>query len=143
MLISLPSRSTSWWRFKPFEPIFPACMPFFSSLLMLSATTPHTASVLADSAAQKASVLVDVSKVADELAENLSVDPARIPPGVDMPIEAAAEVCAATPDMLAYAEAGGQQIGCEATTVSDELMRALREQLDLRQDSTGGGQRLN
>ena len=60
-----------------------------------------------------------------------------------MSIEAAAEVCAATPDMLAHAEAGGQQIGCEATTVSDELMRALQDQLDLRQDSTGSGKGLN
>ncbi len=56
-----------------------------------------------------------------------------------MPIEAAAEVCAATPEMLAYAGAGGEQIGCEATTVTDELIRALREQLDLRQNSTGCG----
>ena len=99
--------------------------------------------MLSASVAEEASVLVDVANIADELAEKLSIDPARIPPGVDMPIEAAAKVCAATPDMLAYAEAGGQQISCEATTVSDELIRALQEQLDLRQDSTGSGKPLN
>ena len=111
--------------------------------LMLSATALHVPSGLAASVADKASILVDVSNVADELAQNLSVEPARIPPGVEMPIEAAAEVCAATPDMLASAEAGGQQIGCEAATVSDELIRALQEQLDLRQDSTGSDQGFN
>ena len=75
---------------------------------------------------------MDVSNVAEQLAEHLSVEPERIPPGVEMPIEAAAEVCAATPDMLAYAGSGGQQIGCEATKISDDLIRALKEQLDLR-----------
>ena len=110
---------------------------------MFSATTLHAASQEPASAAERASVLVDVSNVAEELARKLSVELSRIPPGVDMRIEAAAKVCAATPDMLAYAEAGGQQIGCEATMVSDELIRALGEQLDLRQDSTVGGEGLN
>jgi hypothetical protein len=111
--------------------------------LALSATLLQVAPGLAASVAEEPSVLVDVSNVAEQLAEHLSVEPERIPPGVEMPIEAAAEVCAATPDMLAYAGSGGQQIGCEASKISDDLIQALKEQLDLRKDSTGSGQGLN
>ena len=112
-----------------------------AACLIMSATTLHAAST--HEVGERASVLVDVSRVVDELVRELSIELSRIPPGVDMQIDAAAKVCAASPDMLAYAEAGGQQIGCEATTVSDELIRALREQIDLRQNSSGSAEGLD
>lgn len=85
----------------------------------------------------KPSVLVDVSNVAGKLADALSIDVGKVPPGVDVPVETAAEVCDETADMLAYAAQGGQEVGCEAKRISDDLTRALKEQIEIRKDSGG------
>ena len=69
-------------------------------------------------------VSVNVSDVANELAENLSVDVSDIPVTVQVPVGIAANVCDVTANVLA---SGGEDAPaeCDATTTSNALNKRV------------------
>lgn len=81
-------------------------------------------------AAEEVMVRVDISAIADELAEAAETDSDALPRSVELPIETAAEACDMPMDQLEVFRAADQDLECNAASLSPELMAAVQEQLE-------------
>lgn len=72
-------------------------------------------------------VTVNVSNVANNIAQGISVDAAKVPTTVQVPVDVAANVCGVSAAVLAPPPGGTAQ--CTATKTSPALNDAARSQL--------------
>lgn len=72
-------------------------------------------------------VTVNVSNVANNLAQNLHVDVSNIPVTVQVPVGIAAAVCGVDANVLAQQAAGARN--CPATTTNDALNRIVQRSI--------------
>lgn len=73
-------------------------------------------------------VNVNVSNVANNLAQDLDVNVSQIPVTVQVPVGVAANVCGVAANVLATDNTSGAP-SCDATTTSQALTRAVSDQL--------------
>lgn len=99
-------------------------IPAALAALMIGAAIPAAAQVATDGAL----VVVNVQNVANNLAQNLSVEVSRIPVTVQVPVDVAANVCGVEVGVLTTQAQGGSAT-CDATTASDELTNIVKQQL--------------
>ncbi len=102
-------------------------------IMMAAALALGTASVAAPATAQLVGgglVVVNVSDVANNLAQNLSVDVNRIPVTVQVPVGIAANVCPnVDANVLARQRKSGGAIECTANNVSQGLSQIVGRNL--------------
>ena len=72
-------------------------------------------------------VTVNVSNVANDIAQGISVQPAQVPVTVQVPVDVAATVCGVAASVLAPPPTGTAQ--CTATRTSPALNDAARNQM--------------
>ena len=72
-------------------------------------------------------VAVDISAIRPEVGTKLSVNPARLPTLVDVPIDVAASACGLSPTEAS--NAAGSATACRATESSPELESAIRQEM--------------
>jgi hypothetical protein len=73
-------------------------------------------------------VVVNVSNVANNIAEDLDVNVSNIPVTVQVPVSVAAAVCGLDVNVLARQRQEGQR-QCDATSTSDALNKFVQRQL--------------
>jgi len=73
-------------------------------------------------------VTVNISNVANNLAQNLKVDVSQIPVTVQVPVGVAANVCGVDANVLAQQKQGGTA-QCEASNTSNALEQVVQKQL--------------
>ena len=102
-------------------------------IMMAAALAFGAASVAAPATAQLVGgglVVVNVSNVANNLAQNLSVDISRIPVSVNVPIGIAANVCPdITANVLAEQRKNGGSVTCTATNTTQGLSQIVGRNL--------------
>lgn len=96
----------------------------FTSILLVAACAAAPAFAQPQ---QEGLVTVNVSNVANNLAQNLSVDVSQIPITVQVPVGVAANVCGTSVNALGQQAAGSRT--CDATTTSDALNQVVQRQL--------------
>ncbi len=92
--------------------------------LMITAAIPASAQVTGDSAL----VVVNVSNVANNLAQNLKVDVSQIPVTVQAPIDVAAAVCGVDVSVLTSNATGGSS-KCDAKSTNSALNDIVQQQI--------------
>ena len=102
---------------------------FAAGALVLSATLSHSQPATTATAVEEILIRVDVTGVAPELAAELGTAADLLPPTVELPVEAAAEVCEFSADQLALLATSDPHIECKAVSVSPDLAHAAGEQL--------------
>ena len=75
-------------------------------------------------------VVVNISNVANDIAEDLDVNVSDIPVTVQVPVSVAAAVCNVAVNVLARQGAGGVTRSCDATSNNDALNRIIQRQLN-------------
>jgi hypothetical protein len=90
-----------------------------AALLSALLTTAH--------AQQSGLVNVDISNVANNIAQNINVDVSQIPVTVQAPIGIAANVCGVNANVLARQGTGAAQ--CTATSTSTALNQLVQRQI--------------
>jgi hypothetical protein len=90
-----------------------------AALLPALLTTAH--------AQQSGLVNVDISNVANNIAQNINVDVSQIPVTVQAPIGIAANVCGVNANVLARQGTGAAQ--CTATSTSTALNQLVQRQI--------------
>ncbi len=78
-------------------------------------------------AQQSGLVNVDISNVANNIAQNINVDVSQIPVTVQVPIGIAANVCGVNANVLA--QQGPAGAACSATTTSTALNQLVQRQI--------------
>lgn len=73
-------------------------------------------------------VTVNISNVANNLAQNLKVDVSQIPVSVQVPVGVAANVCGVDANVLAKQKQGGTA-ACDAKNTSNALDQVVQKQL--------------
>jgi hypothetical protein len=98
---------------------------------LLTMTSVASMFCLAQAAvAQQPGVInVELSKVVNNVAENIRVEAAQIPMNVRVPVEVAANVCKVTPHVLNTQGGGAGGGGCQAQTTSAELDQIILRQV--------------
>lgn len=91
--------------------------------IMLSVALPASA----QNNDQDGLVNVSLSNVANNLAQNLSVDVSQIPVTVQVPVGIAANVCGVAANVLAQQKKTGE--ACTATSTNDALTKIVQRQL--------------
>lgn len=79
-------------------------------------------------AQQSGLVNVDIKNVANNIAQNLSVDVSQIPLTVQVPVGVAANVCGIDANVLAQQASGGGGT-CTATTTNTALNQTVQQQM--------------
>ncbi len=92
--------------------------------LLVSASFP----AFAQETTQEGLVTVSVSNVANNLAQNLSVDVSQIPVTVQVPVGVAANVCGVDANVLAKQKQGGTA-NCDAQTTNNALNQIVQKQI--------------
>ncbi len=90
-----------------------------ATLLMTLAGAAH--------AQQAGLVNVDISNVANNIAQNINVDVSQIPVTVQVPVGIAANVCGVNANVLARQGTGAAQ--CTATSTSTALNQLVQRQI--------------
>jgi hypothetical protein len=98
--------------------------------LLLSATLSQAQPATSATAVDQIMIRVDVTGIAGELAGELGMAADQVPLTVELPVEAAAEVCEFDADELALLATSDPHIECQAASVSPELVQAAGEQID-------------
>ena len=99
-------------------------------IMMAAALALGTATISVPATAQLVGgglVVVNVSNVANNLAQNLSVDVSNIPVTVQAPIAVAAAVCGLDVNVLAKEKQGDRK--CDATTTNDALNNIVQRSI--------------
>ena len=99
-------------------------------MIIAGAVAIGTASIGAPATAQLVGgglVTVNVSNVANNLAQNLHVDVSNIPVTVQVPVGIAAAVCGIDANVLAQQAAGARN--CPANTTNDALNRIVQRSI--------------
>lgn len=91
----------------------------------LSLAQPATSATAVD----QIMIRVDVTDMTSELAAELGTTADAVPLTVELPVEAAAEVCDFNADQLGLLATSDPHIECKAASVSPELVRSASEQL--------------
>jgi hypothetical protein len=100
-------------------------------IMMAAALALGTASMTAPATAQLVGgglVVVNVSNVANNLAQNLDVNVSNIPVTVQVPVSVAAAVCGLDVNVLAKQRQDGQR-RCTAESTNDALNQIVQRQL--------------
>ena len=97
--------------------------------LALSAALSHAQPATTATAVDEILIRVDVTGVARELAAELGTTADLLPPTVELPVEAAAEVCDFNGEQLALLATSDPHVECKAVAVSPELAQSAGEQL--------------
>ena len=97
--------------------------------LALSATLSNAQPATSATAVDEILIRVDVTGVASELAAELGTTADLLPPTVELPVKAAAEVCEFNADQLALLATSDPHIECKAASVSPDLAQSAGEQL--------------
>ncbi len=100
-------------------------------IMMAAALALGTASLTAPATAQLVGgglVVVNVSNVANNLAQNLDVNVSNIPVTVQVPVSVAAAVCGLDVNVLAKQRQDGQR-RCTAESTNDALNQIVQRQL--------------
>ena len=100
-------------------------------IMMAAALALGTASMTAPATAQLVGgglVVVNVSNVANNLAQNLDVNVSNIPVTVQVPVSVAAAVCGLDVNVLARQRQDGQR-RCTAESTNDALNKIVQRQL--------------
>ncbi len=98
--------------------------------LVLSATVSQAQPATSATAVDQIMIRVDVTGIASELATELGTAADQVPPTVELPVEAAAEICEFDADELALLATSDPHIECQAVSVSPELVRSAGERID-------------
>lgn len=102
-------------------------------MMMVAALALGSASISAPATAQLIGgglVVVNVSNVANNLAQNLSVDVSNIPVTVQVPVAVAAAVCGIDVNVIARQTQAPRT--CDATTTSEALNRIVQRQVTIK-----------
>ncbi len=98
-----------------------------TSPAVVLAATLATALLGSAHAQQSGLVNVDISNVANNIAQNINVDVSQIPVTVQAPIGIAANVCGVNANVLARQGTGAAQ--CTATSTSTALNQLVQRQI--------------
>jgi hypothetical protein len=99
-------------------------VPFTAALLSFGTAAPAFAQIVGDSL-----VTVNIQNVANNIAQNLSVDVSQIPVTVEAPIGIAANVCDVSAAVLAEQDRSGDGATCTATSTSTALNRIVQREI--------------
>lgn len=98
-----------------------------ASFRIALAASVLSATVATAHAQQSGLVNVDISNVANNIAQNINVDVSQIPVTVQAPIGIAANVCGVNANVLARQGTGAAQ--CTATSTSTALNQIVQKQI--------------
>lgn len=100
-----------------------------TSLALAIAMAGAAAPALAQNNDQEGLVNVNIANVANNLAQNLSVDVSQIPVTVQVPVGIAANVCGVEANVLAQDKQGSGVAECTASSTSNALEQVVQKQM--------------